>query len=284
MSLITCKVCGAEIFWDTKTQSLKCEYCGAEIHPSELGDVEQAKAVGKIKDNSKGNLVQYKCEGCGANLVTQSRSMSSHCTYCGRVLSLGKNVLGVFNPQFIVPFSINKQQAISIYKEYMKQNFRFSQIFQKDNNDNNIKGLYVPYWLHSFGLDANYELDCHEIEQEKHGDNWYTYYPEFKVNVNCNGSVVRLPTDAEKQIDNKLIDQIEPFDYTKMQKFHPGYLAGFHAQAYDVGEEESRLHLATRINEEIYESICRTLPEYAYIDIKKQQNNIQNYKIRKNNY
>ena len=38
MQKYTCKVCGAELFWDPQAGALKCKYCDTEFQPTDFED------------------------------------------------------------------------------------------------------------------------------------------------------------------------------------------------------------------------------------------------------
>ena len=85
MKQYTCKTCEAELYWDSKTNKLKCEYCDSTFDPPEFDedvDIEQkaekADVHDKADDDSFGiDLVKYKCTECGAELVTAAGTVAT---------------------------------------------------------------------------------------------------------------------------------------------------------------------------------------------------------------
>ena len=135
MKQYTCKTCEAELYWDSKTKKLKCEYCDSTFDPHEFDedvDVEQkaekADIHDKADDDSFGiDLVKYKCTECGAELVTAAGTVATTCAYCGRAISMTSKMEGEFKPDVVIPFAVTKEDA----KKKETRNFGNLQKFPK---------------------------------------------------------------------------------------------------------------------------------------------------------
>ena len=87
MQKYECKVCGAELHWDPNAGALKCKYCDSEFQPSDFEDktveakTTDTKELDKDYTNAGSSLgddmVVYKCEECGAEVVASKTTMAT---------------------------------------------------------------------------------------------------------------------------------------------------------------------------------------------------------------
>jgi DNA-directed RNA polymerase subunit RPC12/RpoP len=276
MAHINCKVCNAEVYWDTKSQSLKCDYCGTTFKPEELEKVVKESATKTIKGQD--NLwVEYKCGECGATMITKSRTMSAVCIHCGRALSLGKNVKGMFDPDLVIPFKLGKEDAINACKKHFQKSFLIPRAFKKVLKTNSVQGVYIPYWLHTFDLTSH--IDFYGYKRIPSRKNESSSYNRYSLQLKLDSEFSRVPTDAAIDIDNDILDMVEPFDYSRVKKFHPGYLAGYLAQAFDQTNKQTFANVKDRVEAAIIDHLCASFPQYDYLEKNNMVHNVSNYSV-----
>jgi hypothetical protein len=96
-----------------------------------------------------------------------------------------------------------------------------------------IKGVYVPFWLHSFSDDSQAEFKCETEEDVRRNNDKVIIHHKYLINMEATTLFDKLPTDALTKMDNKVMDTLEPFNYNYLEDFHPGYMAGFYAEEYN---------------------------------------------------
>lgn len=125
MQKYNCENCGAELYWDSNAKCLKCEYCATEYQPADFDaesmdtegtnatedaspkqtEPEKADEYAKATDDSDSiELVVYKCEHCGAEIVTAKSTIATTCAYCGRAISITDKLVDNFKPDAVIPF------------------------------------------------------------------------------------------------------------------------------------------------------------------------------------
>ena len=177
MRKYTCKTCDAELYWDSQSNCLKCEYCDSTFNPREFNDSFDPNEDGKAEkvangetanDDSYGvNLVKYKCNECGAEIITAEGTIATTCVYCGRAISMTSKMVGLFKPDLVIPFALTKEQAKNRFLAYCKRSKLVPKEFSNPENLKKIKGIYAPYWLHSFTADADAEIDCENVVKSR---------------------------------------------------------------------------------------------------------------------
>ena len=261
----SCKNCGAELFFDPKSGKLHCDYCGSDFDPSlydfspqDEGKADEtipqfqedpnadaaAAAPGTETDDSVStdDLVVYKCPNCGAEVITSKKTVATTCVYCNRAITLTGNVSGQFRPDYVLPFKTERKDVESAYKELCGHSILTPRIFKKESTIAKIKGMYVPYWLYSFDGHAKMHVRAENVRIFTSGDDEVTETSRYRIREEGKGHFERIPADAMKEMDNTMMDSIEPFDFSALQPFNPAYFAGFYTQQWDdpAAENEPR--------------------------------------------
>ncbi len=251
----SCKTCGAELFFDPKTGKLHCDYCGSEFDPAlydlqegeesredqtipQFSDAESgpdASYEGDATDDSvsRDDLVVYKCPNCGAEVITSKKTVATTCVYCNRAITLTGNVSGAFRPDYVLPFKKERKEVEEAYRKLCRQSILTPRLFTREATVKKIKGMYIPYWLYSFKTRANVDVIGTNIHTFRRGDDEITETSRYNVHEEASASFRRIPADAMKEMDNDMMDSIEPFDFGSLEKFNPAYLTGFYTQRWD---------------------------------------------------
>lgn len=266
MQKFNCKHCGAELYWDSDAQCLKCEYCGSSYqvsdfeipdpHEEKKEEPKRADASDRATDNSDETyteLVVYRCSHCGAEIITAKSTIATTCAYCGRALALTDKMVGEFRPEVAIPFEIDEQRAKEIYKKYIRSSILTPKFFTEEAVVKKMKGVYVPFWLHSFQNDMDVLLQCETVSSRRRGDDLVHTHRMYDVNFKATGTFSDIPTDALKNLDNALMDALEPYDYSKLETFHPAYMAGYYAEEYNESADETQQRAMERAHRAMLE-------------------------------
>ena len=257
MKKYNCPHCSAELYWDANANALKCEYCDSQFQPEELDALAAKTEVLKDKpaketqekisrettdqdkvsdDSSKtdtADLVVYSCKNCGAEVITSKSTVATTCAFCGRAISLSDKLVGDFKPDSVIPFAIDENKAKDIYKAYSKKGGLVPNTFKNSSVIKKVKGVYVPFWLHSYDESANIMIAAENTHSHKRGDDKVIDHEMYNVTMDVASQFSSIPTDGLKNLDDELMAAIEPFDYSKLSEFNPAYMAGFYAEEYD---------------------------------------------------
>ena len=291
MKKYNCKNCGAELYWDSNANCLKCEYCDHEfqITDFETGESEKeqedkkhsnepevADEHSKATDDSDSvELVVYKCNHCGAEIVTAKSTVATTCAYCGRAITMTNKMVDEFKPDLIIPFCIDEKQAKEIYKKYVHSSFLTPKEFKSENTIKKIKGIYVPFWLHTFVNNTNAVVYGENITSMRRGDDKIVEHHMYNIMIDAEGKFTNIPTDALKNLDNKLMDAIEPFDYQKLVEFKAAYMAGFYAEEYNEGADETIARATERAKQTMLSKVEYEAGVYGIKRIQSSNEQIQ---------
>lgn len=265
-----CLNCGGAISFDSDSQTLKCHYCGTEFEVSVLEEYEncvgqeyadsfdwQIAAGSEWDGDERYTLKTYVCSSCGGEVVGEETTAASFCPYCSNPVIMTDNLSGILRPDLVIPFKLNKEQAKEALKKHYKGKRFLPKDFTKDNRIDEIKGIYVPFWLFEADVDASVRYRATRVRVWSDANFTYTKTSFYLILRNGTLGFERVPVDGSSRMADDLMESIEPFDIGEAVDFHTAYLSGFFADKYDVDASQSIDRANARIKkstEEIFES------------------------------
>ena len=163
-----CPQCGGSIEFDSGTQKMKCPYCDAEF------EIEALKQFDEDIKNTEGNDMTWDsamgaewtaedrekvtvlvCDNCGGEVVGDATMAASSCPYCDSPIIVKGAIGGELKPDYVIPFKLDKKAAIEGLKKHFMGKKLLPKAFKDENHLEEIKGVYVPFWLFSASSNAN---------------------------------------------------------------------------------------------------------------------------------
>ena len=90
----------------------------------------------------------YSCPSCGAELICDETTAATSCPYCNNPTVVPGQFSGVLKPDYVLPFKLNKEDAIKALKKHYRKKILLPSTFSKANHLEEIKGMYVPFWMY----------------------------------------------------------------------------------------------------------------------------------------
>lgn len=241
-----CPNCGGALEFNATTQKLKCPHCDGEFEVG-LFEGEETLAVEAQTWDEDSSLVTYICKSCGGTIIVDKNTAASSCPYCGSPVVMLDNVTNENKPSRIIPFKYTKEQAKEQYKKHISGKFLLPNAFKSQAVIDEMKGVYVPFWLYDGEAHARMWFDASRSRTWSDGMYRYTeteYYKLFRA-----GSVKfnDVPVDASSKVNDILTESIEPFDANELKEFNDNYLVGYMADKYDIESEECKEKANKRI-------------------------------------
>lgn len=98
----------------------------------------------------------FSCKSCGGEIITSENTGMTSCPYCGNPVVRRGQFAGDLKPDFVIPFKIDKKAAKEALANHMKGKKLLPKSFIDGKHIEEIKGVYVPFWL----FDADAQADC----------------------------------------------------------------------------------------------------------------------------
>ena len=239
-----CTSCGGSLKFSSTKQKLICTSCGTEFEVSEFDST--AAASGEVQYQAKKDewdvhgegLVVYECKNCGGEVVGDESMASTKCPYCENPIVISSKFEGSLRPDLVIPFKLNKKAAEQELRNHVNKIKLAPGAFKAGNHISEIKGVYVPFWLFDANVHASGRFEAEKIH--KHSDSQYDYKETEFYDVYREGdmSFQNVPADASKQMNDSLMDSIEPYDVSAAVPYSSAYMAGYLANKYDVSVQE----------------------------------------------
>ena len=233
---IHCPNCGAPAKFDILQQKYLCAYCGGKVEISEACSEKQGFRkiqAKKLKDEvGKFRLVRTNCSGCGATVVFEESEALSNCAFCGRSLVRSEYLDTDGLPEYVIPFALTEEEAGERLKEWCDKNSGKAEAKHLRPLLKELKGFYLPYELVRGPVHMT-------VSRMDGGGN----YP-------CDGFINDEFVNRSKQLDNLLLDGMEPFDTEQLTEFDFAYVAGHRVKISDITDQV----LESRVREETAES------------------------------
>lgn len=247
-----CKCCGGALEFNGVTQKLKCPFCDSEFSVEEFetpdeemldfgGDFDTADGESTPSDDSEEYVegtVSYICKSCGGEIVADSNTSATSCPFCGNPVVINNNVSGLVKPTGVVPFTVEKKSVEHQLREYYKKKILLPKAFLRDNLLEEIKGVYVPYWVYEAHADGTAFFAATKVTRHRRTNETVTVTRTYEVERTGSVDISGMPIVGTKTIESDLLDSIEPFYTQDQKKFNPGYLAGYLAEKYTVEEKD----------------------------------------------
>ena len=243
-----CPSCGGPLAFDTGLQKLKCPYCDGTYAVEEMekdNDGHNQSAADQVKTQimdwmqyEQSSLRMYSCNSCGGEILADITTGATSCPYCNNPVVMVGHFSGKLRPDSIIPFKLDKNSAIAALKEHYIGKPFLPAIFKKKNHLQEIKGVYVPFWMFSGKADGRVYFKT--INNRKWSDSYFYYTEESVYRVEAEGDISydNVPIDASTKMPDDLMDSLEPYNMADAVSFNTGYMAGYMADKFDVDMEK----------------------------------------------
>ncbi len=270
-----CPCCGGAIEFNSATQKMKCPYCDAEFEPEALKNYDNAvqndagsnmewetPAGGQWQQGETDGLLTYSCKSCGGEIVGDENTGATSCPYCGNPVVMMGQFSGDLKPDIIIPFKLDKKAAKAGLMKHLSGKRLLPKVFKDQNHIDEIKGVYVPFWL--FDTQANAHVRYKATRMRTWSDSNYKYTETSYYAVQRGGNITfeNVPVDGSSKMPDDLMESIEPFNIAEAKEFQPAYLAGYLADKYDVTAQQSIPHANERIEKSTQEAFAKTVTGY----------------------
>lgn len=276
-----CPCCEGAIKFDSSTGKVKCPYCDNEFEMETLLDYDaQLSADGQDNMNwDMGNTAQwqpgeqegmrvYACDACGGQIVADANTAAKSCPYCDNPIVVVGSVQGDLKPDTILPFKLDKEAAIAKLKEHMQGKKLLPKSFKADNHLQEIKGLYVPYWV--FDSKAKARMRYVATKEKKWDDSTYDYVETSYYSVHRQGDITfeSVPVNGASKLQDDMMESLEPFDYSQAVPFQTAYYLGYLADRYDVDKDKAVNRANTRIKNSTEQAFYQSVKGYKKVERK----------------
>ncbi len=230
---VFCKNCGAPAGFDILRQTYRCASCGELTGIAEAKDQASRWKLLRKEDSAampQGQTVEtYACPACGATIAFGPGDASGTCDFCGSRLVRKELASDAQTPDLIIPFFITPEEARERLLAWGRENEKTPEGKAVLSEIGKICGYYLPYQLVRGPVSADVTRDAGERK----------YF--------CRGFLEGTAVNTSRQLDNRVLNDMEPFDWSAARPFEYGYVAGSGVKLSDISAAETE----RRVREEV---------------------------------
>lgn len=291
-----CPSCGGPLHFDPETQKLKCDYCGTLYNNDEIEKYYEEKNNEAVEvslaeqdhfdvlqwsDEEKQHLRAYSCPSCGAQLMCDENTAATACPYCGNPTVVPAQFAGTLKPDLIIPFKLKKEDAIAALNKFYHGKPFLPNVFTDQNHIEEIKGIYVPFWLYDGTANANVAYHATKTHVYTTANEQVTVTDHYRVRRAGTVAFQHVPADASSKMPDEFMDALEPFLDEDLVPFQLSYLPGYYADKYDVPIRDTDFRVEVRMRNTAYDEIrdsvnggySSVVPETQQLHLRKEDIN-----------
>ncbi len=272
-----CPHCDAKIEFDAGTQRMKCPFCDSEFDVASLlqkdevlktqqpDDFNWSKDESEFSADEDAGMSVFTCNSCGGEIIGDETTAATSCPFCGNPVVMSGRLSGYLKPDFVIPFKLDKKAAKQKLKDYVSTKRFAPSSFKSENKLEEIKGLYVPFWLFDSDISAGIQYKATKVRTWSDRKYEYTETSYFDVYRAGDMSFANIPVDGSSKMPDELMESIEPFDFSQAVDFQTAYLAGYLADKYDVSMEQSTERANQRVKTSAEDTLKGTVTGYSTV-------------------
>ena len=283
---LKCPCCGGTLEFDNKTQMVVCPFCDSQFTTEDLkaysddlaSDKQDETAwdesrVQEYTDKEMKGMKIYSCDSCGGEIIVDETTSSTKCPYCGNNLVVSKQLSGDLRPNYVIPFKNDKETVQQDLKKFFRKKPLLPGSFSKENVIEEIKSLYVPFWI--FDADVEGKVRFKGETTRTWSDSNYDYRETKYYSIIRGGGIAfdHVPVDGSSKMEDKLMESIEPYDFSQAEEFNIAYLAGIAADRYDVDKDVTFNRATQRFRDGTIQAFRNDI--HGYSNVTVQDSNIQ---------
>lgn len=288
-----CPCCGGAINFDSSIQKMKCPFCDTEFDMETLASYDkelnnapeenmtwEAPAGSEWGEGEANGLRSYVCKSCGGEIIGEATTGAMSCPFCDNPVVMMEQFSGTLKPDLVIPFKVDKKAAKAALLAHYQGKRLLPKEFKDQNHIDEIKGLYVPFWL--FDADSDGTIRYKATKVRRWSDNNYDYKETSYYAVRRGGGLAfeAVPVDGSENMPNILMESIEPFKVSEAVDFQTAYLAGYVADKYDVTAEESEGKANERIRQSFRIEMRKTVTGYDTVEQEFESISLSNGRAR----
>lgn len=264
-----CPQCGAETAYSAAGGGLTCTYCGYhEPAPQEIvgkGAEEFEFTVSTVSRAAHGWGVERKtlvCQRCAAQTSVPPDTLTHTCPFCGSNQVIQQQApQELLRPRFLVPLTVTPDQCRQHVHAWLGSSWMTPASLQQIARVADFTPVYLPYWTFDARATADWRAQVAHTKTE-----WYTDSEGRRRSRTRtvwkweSGHVDRFFDDllvpGGAKVSTLLLQRLQDYHLEDLVIYEPSFLAGTHAQAYEVTLNPAWTH-AREVMREATQEACR---------------------------
>jgi len=287
-----CSQCGSEAIYSAKAQKLVCGHCGHEEPLILKNDkiIEKSYSENIVSDGHDTGMGKehknFHCKSCGSVTMVDASRVVIDCPFCGSSQvneeAYSKTII---KPEGIIPFVVDKNTAYQTFKEWIGNGWFRPNRLKNVTTLEKIHGVYVPFWTYdamtesTWWAEAGYYYYETEYYTDENGNTQSRQVQKIRwipVSGNYDEFFDDVTVIGSKGISQARVQQIYPYDFTKLINYDPRILVGWESELYGIDVHKG-FEIAERIMDDYIRNACaKQIPgdTYRFLEVNTHKYNI----------
>ena len=272
-----CPRCGSALTVGGHSQQMDCASCGSSFPLETLQELEsiqvedttddqlhwQLEENAGFSDQENAHLKAFRCQACGAQILADDVTAATECVYCGNPSILPGVLTGAYRPDGVIPFRKTKEEAQQAFRRHCKGKPLLPRGFADESRVEKITGVYVPFWLFGCEAEADVTYDAQRTTVSREGNYQVTRTAHYLVRRGGHVGFHQVPADGASNMEDAMMESIEPYDGNAIDSFSVAYLSGYQAQRHDVDAAACQPRANQRIRQTVDSLLRDTVHGYT---------------------
>ena len=217
--------------YNASKKKIVCQYCNSEFDPKEFK--KEAKAAKETKSIETYEGKSYTCSQCGATLLTFDETAITFCSYCGSQAMVESKMIKQNNPDFIIPFEVDKDTCINNYKKLVSKALFAPDYMKANQTVEKFRGIYMPYCIYKLEYNGVAKNNGSKYAKRR-GD--YEIYNDYLITADVDASYDGISFDLLSKFYDNYSTAI-PYNTQEKKEFNLNYMLGYYADVLDVNKD-----------------------------------------------
>lgn len=272
-----CASCAGPMLFDTESQTLKCQYCGAEQSIDNAMEQPQEHPFDHVGEDELAlhdwgaEQQAIHCESCGGETLVPTGQTATLCVFCGSPKVLPQDNILSIRPETLIPFQISRDEALTSFAAWKRKRWFLPTKFKQQKVSSQLNSIYIPYWT--------YDTDTYSLYSAEVGiyhyrtvtrtrvvngkTQTYTATERYTVWHSTQGDYDRSFDDilipASGHYNTELLNKLGDFKLGELLPYKPEYLSGFVSERYSVTREQGWANAQHHADEQLNDEIRRKI-------------------------
>ncbi len=265
-----CPNCDAGLIFNAEEQTFSCEFCLSHFTKEEVDDTASAERAEKIeRENSEftGEMREYHCPSCGAEVIAEKNTVADLCYYCHNPIVLSDKVTGALRPTRVIPFRFTKEEAVDEFLRFSKKKKFIPKNFFSREQLTYLSGVYYPFWVTDADTSSFMNAIGKRVRTWTSGDYRYTETSRYAVERGGRIHFEDISTSAISTEDKEMLEGVLPYPAEYYEEFSMPYLQGFLAKKRDIEREQLYGEVKERMNSYATDLLRSTARGYDSVSV-----------------
>ncbi|MEI6100348.1 MAG: TFIIB-type zinc ribbon-containing protein [Eubacteriales bacterium] len=273
-----CLSCNAALEFDPKSGQYKCGYCKSQFTEDQIlqhktESPEETAPASEAEDSFASNVV-YNCPSCGAEVISDETTAATICVYCHNPVILSGKVDGSLKPDYILPFTIEKEKVHGMFMDWSRKKKFIQKEFLQYAKKDLINGVYYPFWVVDCEAQAGISARGEKVRRWTVGNTEYTETEIYSIMRQGNLQFNDITLKALDKTQVKILDGVQPFSVPKALPFSMTYLSGFLAEKRNIEQDGAKDEMNTIVRQSSENLLRDTISGYTTVSVEDSNANI----------